>query len=121
MTLRSVLPVVLPLLAACATGGGASDDGAHRIVVEIQNDLVPRTPVTAHLRGSDRAPRILGTVGGGDTRMFTLREDLLTGVYVLTAEVHQGQEVTSQTFALYPNAHVIWMLRTNLLTVGPPE
>lgn len=120
-TLRSVLPVALPLLAACATGGGADRQGEHRILVEVTNDLVPPRTVTVQLRASDRVTRTLGTVGAGETRIFTYREGLLTGAYRMTARVDEGSQFASETFALFPNAQVWWSLRRNDLTVGTQD
>ncbi|MFN2421990.1 MAG: hypothetical protein ABR527_11580 [Gemmatimonadota bacterium] len=115
--LRSILPVALSLVAACATGVGA-ERPAHQIVVEVVNDLVPPRSVTIQMLASDRVTRTLGTVGAGETRRFSFRERLLGGAYRMTARIDQGNEMASEVFTLFPNAHVFWDLRRNLLTVG---
>lgn len=116
-----LLTVALPLLAAgCVTERGAGGTG-HVIAIEVENDLVPRSPVTVRLLSNDRPVRVLGTVSAGNTREFRYREDLLTGVYRLVAEVNQGQALPSRTFTLYPRAHVFWSINNNDLTVGTQE
>ncbi|MDX1623187.1 MAG: hypothetical protein R3199_04315 [Gemmatimonadota bacterium] len=120
-----VLLVALPLLlAACATGGaerGEEEETGRRIVFEVENDLIPRSPVTIHLQATDRPTRVLGTVSAGRTRTFTHTEPLLTGSYRLTAQVHQGEEIPSRVFSLYPRAFIRWSINTNTLSEGIQE
>ena len=119
IAIRARLPVALLLALGCATGGDGESSGARsEVEFEVENDLVPRAPVTVRLLASDRGTITLGGVSAGQTRTFRHDEALLAGNYRLTAQVPQGETLDSQPFTLSPNSHVFWSLNQNDLTVG---
>jgi hypothetical protein len=117
------LPVALPLLLGCAAGSAASGPrapspaDARTIIVQVNNNLTPRSVVTVRVEAVSGARVTLGSVPPGGIRQLRLKETVFTTAFQLVALRADGSTVTSRAFQLSPRALVIWSLRTNALEV----
>lgn len=126
MTLRSlvgralVAPVaLLPLLAACAAG--AHGPGEARIEVIVQNDLIPRTPVTVRVVLDTGNRLLLGDVQPSRSRLFRFSNPSARSGMQLVAERAGGSQIVSSQFNAYPGDQVTWSVETNLVRVGEQD
>jgi len=108
----AVLPVALTF--ACATGHRRAR-GADWVIVRVQNDLIPASPVVIHMIGDGRR-LLLGDVPPASDRSLTFRETRFRGMYSLEARA-RSSTVRSQSVALRPGDTIIWQLRANLVQV----
>jgi hypothetical protein len=108
----TVLPVALAL--ACATGP-RSARGADWITVQVQNDLIPASPVVVHMIGDGRRV-LLGDVPPAVERTLVFHETTFRGMYSLEATA-RASTVQSQAVALRPGDTVVWQLRSNLVQI----
>jgi len=108
----AVLPVALAL--ACATGHRRAR-GADWITVQVQNDLIPASPVVVHMIGDGRRV-LLGGVPPAAERTLVFHETTFRGMYSLEAGA-RASTVKSQAVALRPGDTIVWQLRSNLVQI----
>lgn len=117
-----LLPVaLLALTAACAAGSrtsSATEGLAPEVVlVEVDNDIVPRTSVTVRIL-SPTGQKVLGTVGPGRTETLLFDESYIEVSYRLVAREDDGDEEVSREFQLFSSALVRWRLSNNRLSIS---
>lgn len=117
-----MLPVaLLALTAACAAGSrtsSATEGLAPEVVlVEVDNDIVPRTSVTVRIL-SPTGQKVLGTVGPGRTETLLFDESYIEVSYRLVAREDDGDEEVSREFQLFSSALVRWRLSNNRLSIS---
>ena len=118
MCTARILPVVALLLVACATGrtSPASDEPTEQdVLVEVRNDLTPRTSVTIRIVSASGTRSVLGTVSPGRTTTLRFREPYFEATYRLVADPVDAEDIRSRTFELFPNSTVEWRLSNNTL------
>lgn len=113
-----LLPVVLLLAGACATGRKAPVVGADALLVTVVNNLAPRTSLTVRITADPGTRMLLGSVSPGATRTFRLNPLMPSGDYQLVAETAEGREIVSREFNVLPGDEVMWSVRTNTVDVG---
>ena len=110
------LPLVL-LLVGCASWTGGGGGSGQRVPVQVDNDLTTRSDVTLRMHSSTGASRVLGGAPPGGERLFEYRDQVLSGLYRLSARTSDGRMIESRTFTLFPGAGVVWRLQRNDLQV----
>lgn len=117
---RSLGPVALLLLAACATGRKAGDrhPGQDIVLVEVHNDLVPPADLTVRMISGNGIVTVLGGVGPNRIVVLQFRDPGLAGTYQLRADGSGDRSVESREFTLYHRAYVVWSLQDNTITVS---
>ncbi len=113
-----LLPVVLLLAGACATGREAPAVGAGTLLVTVVNNLTPRTSLTVRITADPGTRVLLGSVSPGATQTFRLNRLMPSGDYQLVAETAEGREIVSREFNVLPGDEVMWSVRTNTVDVG---
>lgn len=129
---QPVVALAILALAACATTVGEapaadrSEDpatdptsGPSLVEIEVQNNLLPSTPVQVYARPDDDERRLLGTVPGGDRTRLRLRARAPTRRMQLTARA-DGAEIVSDPFVPSEVARLAWNLMTNELSTLEP-
>jgi hypothetical protein len=107
-----LLPVAL--LWGCSTGHRAGPDPGW-VRIEVNNDLVPASPIVVHLVGDGRR-RLLGDVPPAQQRELQVKQTDFHGRYTLEARTRSSTAVTSPPFVLRKGDRLIWVLRSNLVT-----
>ncbi|MEJ2216249.1 MAG: hypothetical protein P8099_06500 [Gemmatimonadota bacterium] len=117
---RTLGPVALLLLAACATGrkAGNRHPGQDIVLVEVHNDLTPPADLTVRMISGNGITTVLGGVGPNRIVVLQFRDPGLTGEYRLRADGSGNRSVESRDFTLFQNALVVWSLQDNTITVS---
>ena len=118
---RVLVPVVLLLLAGCATGRGPTSDLAsdpQAVEIVVRNNIMPPSLMTIRIISGAGTTRLLGSVPSGASRSFAFSQTLYERAYQMTAEPSIGNTILSQDFQLYEAARVVWSLNTNVLEFG---
>lgn len=117
---RSLGPVALLFLAACATGRTADlrQRVADTVLVEVHNDLTPPADLTVRMISGNGIVTVLGGVGPNRIVLLQFRDAGLSGTYRLRADASGDRSVESREFTLFQNALVVWSLQDNTITVS---
>ena len=113
------------LASACAStpdGRDTSEDEAGEsqpahATITVDNDLLPSSSVSVWVLRESGRQVLLGSVGPVQRR--DLRYEVPSGVvnFRLRARPIGGEDIVSNSFALYNNARVHWALRANVAVV----
>ena len=115
------------LAAGCGGGGGTSEaarnpdmtlaEAAQNVlVVEIRNNLIPVTTVTAYIQELGGRPRQLGTIQANTTETYTVPGRDVASGYTLVAESSGRQAVRSRRINEGAGYKASWNLATNIVT-----
>jgi hypothetical protein len=111
----SSLPVGLAFaaaLAACATvQRPAWGDGD--LLVHVENDIAPPTPLWVSLVSADGAEQTLGGTPPTSAKIWRVRRGTTTARYRLLARMQDSTTITSHPFVLRPSEVVRWDLASN--------
>lgn len=116
--IRGVSLAVLPLLAACAAGGTRSGGAPSEpeAVVEVHNNLLPRSSVTVRAISAAGTRTLLGSVSPGQTAVLRYEQPAFQGRYQFVAEADGGgPTVRSPGMVLRDGVRLVWTLQTNTL------
>lgn len=119
--LRVLMLVALPLLAACAAGGGQATPSGDEVVVQVENNIRPYRDVTVRIVTPTGLRQLLGSANPGRTTTLRYRGSIIQDNYRLVAQIQEGEEIISQPFVPFPGARVVWSLPQNGLSVYAPE
>ena len=113
----------LVVLGGCASGGGGSDPDTPigeaaegRVAVEIRNNWIPATTITAYHRSPGRQRRILGQVLSNATETFVIETRNLVAGFVLIAEKREGEQLVSNPIRTVTRAKLTWNMGSNTVT-----
>lgn len=118
LPVRLLLLTATLLLAACVAAGRSRQAVEDQVSIRIENNLRPESEVTVRLISTSGTRRVLGSVSPHTTRTLEYAESPFSGSYRLTAQSADGREVSSQAFALFGGARVVWELFNNTLNVA---
>jgi hypothetical protein len=110
---RTVLLAALLLLAACGLPGRAGD-GANRVQLRVENNLIPPTSLTVFAVPEVGSRRMAGVVRPGETATLTFSAPVVEG-YRFTAQTTAGREIVSNTVTLGPGRAAVWDVNANLV------
>jgi len=117
-----VLPLVTFVATACSTNTDVQTDpapGQDAVAVQIENNIVPATVVTAEAVEARTSERdILGSVSPTESDVFLYdAPTMVSGDYYLIATATDGTEYRSNPFTLVDAESVAWDLATNTVSV----
>ncbi|MDX1393126.1 MAG: hypothetical protein R3195_02000 [Gemmatimonadota bacterium] len=115
------------LAAGCGGGGGTSgqvqnpemtlaEAAENVLIVEIRNNLIPVTTVTAYVQQLGGRPRILGTVQANQTETYTVPGREVASGYTLIAEGEGREAIRSRRINEGAGYKTSWNLATNIIT-----
>lgn len=100
-TLRFGFAVALLWTAAACATMGSGGAGADNVSVEVENNLVPGSPLTVYLVNREtNIRRLVGNVSPGRTVTLRASASGPSGQYVLVGRTAGGRDVVSTPFSL---------------------
>lgn len=101
--------------SASSTERALAEAAENTLVVEIRNNWIPATTVTAFVKPFAGRRRLLGTVLSNETQTFTVPGRDVAGGYTLIAERRAGVEIESRRINEGGGYKTFWNLATNIV------